>query len=74
MSQASTTDKHLADDCYVLALDLVRKAGLLVKEGFEELSKTVDTKSGSWDLVTEYDAKVERLLINGITDIYPDHK
>lgn len=70
----TTADEHLADECYVLALDLVQRAGLLVKQGFEELSKTVDTKAGSWDLVTEYDAKVEQLLINGITDKYPDHK
>lgn len=67
-------DQHLADDCYILALRLVQEAGLLVKEGFDELSKTVDTKSGSWDLVTEYDAKVEQLLINGIVDKYPDHQ
>lgn len=74
MSSISTTDQHLTDDCYILALDLVQEAGLLVKEGFDELSKTVDTKSGSWDLVTEYDAKVEQLLINGIADKYPDHQ
>lgn len=74
MSSIHTTDQHLADDCYTLALKLVREAGLLVKEGFEQLSKTVNTKSGSWDLVTEYDANVERLLIDGITGKYPDHQ
>lgn len=74
MSSINTTDQHLTDDCYILALDLVQEAGRLVKEGFDELSKTVDTKSGSWDLVTEYDAKVEQLLINGIADKYPDHQ
>lgn len=72
MSQSS--DEHLANACYNLALDLVRKAGQVVKEGFEKLTKTVDTKAGSWDLVTEYDAKVEQLLIDGITEKYPDHR
>jgi len=71
MSDASGV--KLTDDCYILALDLVRKAGALVKEGFEELSKAVHTKSGSYDLVTEYDTKVEQLLINGIADKYPSH-
>ncbi|KAJ6647197.1 Inositol monophosphatase ttx-7 [Pseudolycoriella hygida] len=69
----SDEDSINLDDCYNLALDLVRKAGDLVKEGFEKLSKTVECKSGSWDLVTEYDAKVENLLINGITCSYPGH-
>lgn len=68
------THEHITNECYNLALDLVHKAGLLVKEGFEELSKTVATKSGSWDLVTEYDAKVEQLLMNCISDKYPDHQ
>lgn len=67
-------DEHLSNDCYNLALDLVRAAGEVVKEGFEKLTKTVNTKSGSWDLVTEYDGRVEQLLINGITGKYPDHK
>lgn len=76
MSGTSTDpskDQKLVSDCYILALDLVRLAGALVKEGFEELSKTVQSKSGSWDLVTEYDGKVEQLLINGILDKYPNH-
>ncbi len=68
-----SSDEQLLNDCYILALDLVRRAGELVKEGFEQLTKTVDTKAGSWDLVTEYDAKVEKLLINGIAEKYPDH-
>lgn len=75
MSETSaTSDRKLTDDCYNLALDLVLKAGSLVKDGFEKMSKTVHTKSGSWDLVTEYDSKVEQLLINGITDKYPNHR
>lgn len=69
----NTSEQRLVDDCYILALDLVRKAGSLFKEGFEGLSKTVYTKSGTWDLVTEYDGKVEQLLINGIIDKYPNH-
>ncbi|KAG4070364.1 hypothetical protein HA402_006506 [Bradysia odoriphaga] len=70
---SGTTDDNLANECSVFALDLVRQAGAIVKKGFEELTKTVNTKSGSWDLVTEYDSKVENLLITSITDKYPDH-
>lgn len=69
-----SSDNKVIDDCYNLVLELVREAGSLVKEGFEELTKKVYTKSGTWDLVTEYDKRVEQLLISGITNKYPNHQ
>jgi myo-inositol-1(or 4)-monophosphatase len=36
--------------------------------------KDVLTKSCDVDLVTEWDQKVERLLIDGISSRYPDHR
>lgn len=37
-------------------------------------SKTIETKSGEIDLVTETDQEVEKLLINGLSKQFPDHK
>lgn len=37
-------------------------------------SKTIDIKSGDIDLVTETDQEVEKLLINGLSAQFPDHK
>lgn len=36
--------------------------------------KTIEEKSSNIDLVTETDQQVEKLLIDGITAKYPDHK
>lgn len=44
-----------------------------VMEGFEG-SKHVETKTASYDLVTEYDKKTEMFLINTLTEAFPDHK
>lgn len=67
-------ENRLIDDCYTLILNLAKEAGKIVVAGFAEINKNVDTKTGSWDLVTEYDRNVETLLINGILATYPEHK
>lgn len=64
----------LIDNCYTLILNLAKEAGKIVIAGFAELNKHVDTKTGTWDLVTEYDRNVENLLVNGILASYPEHK
>lgn len=71
----SDADNQLIDDCFAFAKTLVRNAGELVREGYfktnDELNIAAKEK---WDLVTEYDKKVEDFLINGIRAEYPDHK
>lgn len=74
MSSFSVEENALIDNCYRLILDLVRDAGKIVVTGFSEVSKRVDVKTASWDLVTEYDKNVEKMLINGILAQYPNHK
>lgn len=59
--------------CYESVLPLVKKAGEIVLEGFDAV-KNIQTKATSWDLVTEYDKKVETVLISQIQDLFPDHK
>lgn len=44
-----------------------------MEEGFYG-TKTVEQKAGPWDLVTDYDKKVEAFIIDSIKAKYPDHK
>lgn len=67
-------ENHLIDDCLVLILKLIQEAGKIVVAGYAEVNKKIGTKSGTWDLVTEYDRNVEKLLIDGILVNYPQHK
>jgi len=52
---------------------LARKAGELILEGSDAIaaSGSVDEKKNSVDLVTEYDVKVEELVKDEISKIYP---
>lgn len=56
---------------YVLALTV--EIGEVMNEGFYSTYK-VETKKASWDVVTEYDRRVEDFLIKKITEKYPSHK
>lgn len=42
-------------------------------DGFSK-TKTIETKSSMFDLVTEYDKKVEQMLIEEISNKFPSHK
>ncbi|KAJ8865693.1 hypothetical protein PR048_033213 [Dryococelus australis] len=42
-------------------------------DGFHS-TKTVDVKTASWDLVTEYDTRIETLLKEALSKEYPAHK
>lgn len=71
----STCDDSFVDDCYALALDLLQPAGKCLLEGFQQSAvKNIEFKTGNWDLVTDYDRRIEDILIRGIAAKYPDHK
>lgn len=36
--------------------------------------KCIETKAGDWDLVTQFDRKVEDILITGLAEEFPHHK
>lgn len=76
MSRLNREDDLLIDACYDLAQRLVRNAGVLVREGFQKTIADVEVseKVANWDLVTEYDHKVEEELIAGIKAVYPNHR
>lgn len=37
-------------------------------------SKNINKKLGDWDLVTEYDKKIEDIIIGKLKNLYPSHK
>ncbi|XP_043518001.1 inositol monophosphatase 1-like isoform X2 [Frieseomelitta varia] len=61
------------DEYYIAVLRLVKEAGSIVREKINQ-PKDAMTKSCEVDLVTEWDQKVEKLLIDGISSKFPDHK
>lgn len=36
--------------------------------------KNIDQKLGDWDLVTEYDRKIEDVIIGKLKQAFPDHR
>ncbi|XP_043801617.1 inositol monophosphatase 1-like isoform X1 [Apis laboriosa] len=64
----SNTDKY-----YTVVLRLVLEAGSIVREKINQ-PKDAMTKSCEVDLVTEWDQNVEKLLMEGISSKFPDHK
>lgn len=76
MTNFTDDENRLIDDCFQLIKDLVREAGEVVKQGYFKAIDAVEIKEkvAKWDMVTEYDHKVEKFLLNGIKQKYPSHK
>ncbi|CEF65667.1 Inositol monophosphatase family-containing protein [Strongyloides ratti] len=62
------------DKFFQVALDLVKKAGVVVRNAFDQPFSSVSTKASNTDLVTETDQAVEKLLISNLSAAFPDHK
>ena len=67
-----TTSVTLQSQLRILASDLAQRAGALIIEGRRTGAGTVDTKSTTTDLVTEYDRASERLIVNALRTTRPD--
>ncbi|TMW54229.1 hypothetical protein DOY81_000728 [Sarcophaga bullata] len=61
------------DKCFQVISNLVTKAGAIIAHRNDTRQEFV-CKQGDIDLVTETDKEVERLLMNGIREEFPDHK
>uniref|UniRef100_A0A0C9RZQ7 inositol-phosphate phosphatase n=1 Tax=Fopius arisanus TaxID=64838 RepID=A0A0C9RZQ7_9HYME len=62
------------NECYEEAERLVLAAGKLIVEVFES-EKLVEQKDDDGvDLVTEYDRKVEEMIVNNLTRKFPGHR
>uniref|UniRef100_U5ETD7 Inositol-1-monophosphatase n=1 Tax=Corethrella appendiculata TaxID=1370023 RepID=U5ETD7_9DIPT len=68
-------DSEVLEECFQLALKLAKEAGEIILEGMSNRKKQFSLKDNVFhDLVTEYDTKVEKLLMDGIREKFPDHK
>ena len=54
------------------AKNIAKEAGALLREG-QEKGFSLERKSTSIDLVTEYDQMAEELVVGKLTSLYPDH-
>ncbi|KAK8374043.1 hypothetical protein O3P69_020943 [Scylla paramamosain] len=61
-------DSAEIEQCFEVALGLVKEAGQVVREAIKK-QKTIETKSCNVDLVTESDKAVEKLLIEGLASM-----
>ncbi|XP_072391943.1 inositol monophosphatase 1 [Diabrotica undecimpunctata] len=59
---------------YDTVMKLVKEAGKMINEKVHNRSKKVEQKSSDIDLVTETDQAVEKLLIDGLSKAFKDHK
>ncbi|XP_034945787.1 inositol monophosphatase 2-like [Chelonus insularis] len=67
-----TTQQEL-DHCYDFVMKLTIESAKIIREAIQG-KKTIETKAGDWDLVTQYDKKVEAVLIAGLAKEFPAHK
>lgn len=76
MAIFSQTENKLIDEIFNFAEELVKNAGEIVREGFYKPIDTINVseKTAKFDLVTEYDNRIEEHLINKIHEKYSDHK
>lgn len=75
MIEFSNEENMLIDNCFTLAIKATREVGKIAEEGYSQGLKKIEFKQpGKWDLVTEYDRRIEQFLMNEITKIYPEHK
>ncbi|XP_058064096.1 inositol monophosphatase 1-like [Anopheles bellator] len=61
------------DECYEHVLGLVESAGSLIASRNSDRKRVLE-KSSNIDLLTETDQQVERMLMDGISAKYPDHR
>lgn len=67
------SSKNLLSEIYDYALNLTIEIGEVMKEGFNS-DLNIEIKDQSWDVVTEYDRRIENYLIENISKKYPNHK
>uniref|UniRef100_A0A182NDH3 Inositol-1-monophosphatase n=1 Tax=Anopheles dirus TaxID=7168 RepID=A0A182NDH3_9DIPT len=67
-------DENEIQAAYDTAVGVVKQCNVLVQEGFRTATKRVEVKGKHWDLVTEYDQRVEDVLIAGLRERFPHHK
>ncbi|CAH1975603.1 unnamed protein product [Acanthoscelides obtectus] len=73
-SKMSGEEAHHLDQYYEEVMNLVQKAGEIVKEKISNRDKFIEKKSSDIDLVTETDQQVEKLLMDNLSKKFQGHK
>ncbi|XP_036325768.1 inositol monophosphatase 2-like [Rhagoletis pomonella] len=68
------TDAQTIRKYYNVALELVMKCRPIAMEGYEKTEAVFETKAAYFDLVTEYDKKLEYLLSMELQKAFPESK
>lgn len=73
---AATLSQDELQSILAFTVALAKEAGALILEGSEAIraSGAVDEKKNSVDLVTEYDKRVEELVMTKLAEKYPTYK
>lgn len=66
-------DQATLDECVEYVLELTRHCGKIISEAIDT-KKEVSSKAHRLDWVTEYDKKVEEIIMCGLADKYPNHR
>lgn len=66
-------DQQELISCYDVALKLTVDSGKVLNDAIKS-SKSIETKAGDWDLVTQYDKEIEEILIHNLAKQFPTHK
>ncbi|XP_017760468.1 PREDICTED: inositol-phosphate phosphatase-like [Eufriesea mexicana] len=65
--------RHAENVYYDFAMKLTRDAAQILKTAING-TKKIDEKLGNWDLVTQYDRKIEEMIIGQLKTKFPNHK
>ncbi|KAF3424163.1 hypothetical protein E2986_12306 [Frieseomelitta varia] len=65
--------RYAEDVYYDFAIKLTHDAAQILKAAING-AKKVDEKLGNWDLVTEYDRKIEDVVIGQLKAKFPNHR
>ncbi|XP_046739926.1 inositol monophosphatase 1-like [Diprion similis] len=67
------SQQHDLNHYFDFVMKLTIDSAKVIREAIQG-GKNIETKAGDWDLVTQYDRKVEEILIAGLSKEFPDHK
>ncbi|XP_043475394.1 inositol monophosphatase 1-like [Leptopilina heterotoma] len=67
------TSQEELNNCYDFVMKLIIESAKVIREAIQG-GKCIETKAGDWDLVTQFDRKVEDILITGLAEEFPHHK
>lgn len=65
--------RYAEETYYEVALNLAHEAAQILRDAINQ-TKQIDQKQGDWDLVTEYDKKIENVIIGKLKRMFPGHR